>query len=339
MEPLTGEEIDKIDVKPEILNQERGMEMTETRIGKITRVPLREVWKHEALNFTKYLEENIDVLNDILDITLSNAEREKAVGNFNVDLVAEDKEGNPVVIENQLEKSDHGHLGKLITYLTAIEAKSAIWIVSNPRPEHVSAVAKLNESDLASFYLLKLEAIKIGDSKPAPLLTLIVGPSEEGREAGKTKKKLYDRYPIRERFWTQLLEYAKTKTKLHANISPSRYNWVGTSAGFLRGLGLNYGVRKDSIDVELYIDKGKDKDEENIAIFEKLEKQKNEIEETFGGKLEWQRLEGKQGCRIKKEMKIGGYRDDESKWPKIHEAAVDAMIRFEKALRPYIKAK
>jgi hypothetical protein len=226
-----------------------------------------------------------------------------------------------------------------MTYLTAIEAKSAIWIVSNPRPEHISTIAKLNESDLASFYLLKIEAIKIGNSKPAPLVTLIVGPSEEGREAGKIKKQLSERYIIREIFWTQLLEYEKTRTKLHANISPTRHNWLGTSAGLLRGFGLNYGVRKNSMDVELYIDKGKDKDEENLVFFEKLEKQKTKIEKTFGGMLEWQRLESKRACRIKKEITIGGYRDAEAKWPQIHEAAVDAMIKLEKALRPYIKAK
>lgn len=308
-------------------------------IGKIERLPLREVWKNEAKDFTPWLEDNIDILNEVLDITLSNPEREKSVGAFNVDLVAEDNGGNPVVIENQLEKSDHDHLGKLMTYLSAIDAQSAVWIVSNPRPEHISAISRLNESDLGSFYLLKIEAIKIGNSKPAPLVTLIVGPSEEGREAGKIKKQLSERYVIREKFWSQLLEYEKTKTKLHANISPSKHNWIGTSAGLLRGLGLNYGVRKDSMDVELYIDQGKEKEKENLCFFEKLEKQKTKIEKTFGGELEWERLEGKRACRIKKNIKIGGYRDDESKWPKIHQAAVDAMIRLEESLKPYIKGK
>ncbi len=102
-------------------------------IGKIERVALREVWKHEALDFTTWLEDNIDVLSDALDINLSSAEREKDAGAFSVDLVAEDDKGDPVVIENQLEKSNHDHLGKLITYLTAIGAKAAIWIVADVR--------------------------------------------------------------------------------------------------------------------------------------------------------------------------------------------------------------
>jgi len=84
-------------------------------IERLERVPLREVWKHEALDFSRWLEENIDVLNEILDLNLASADREQAAGVFSVDLVAEDESGNPVVIENQLDKSDHNHLGKLIT--------------------------------------------------------------------------------------------------------------------------------------------------------------------------------------------------------------------------------
>ena len=109
-------------------------------IGKIKRVALREVWKHEALDFTQWLQDNIDVLNEVLDIELSNPEREQSAGAFNVDIIAEDDSGDPVVIENQLEKSDHNHLGKIITYLVAIGAKTAIWIVADPRPEHVSSI-------------------------------------------------------------------------------------------------------------------------------------------------------------------------------------------------------
>jgi hypothetical protein len=128
------------------------------------------------------------MVSDVVNIFLNEAESEQAAGTFSVDLVARDSSGDPVVIENQLEKSDHDHLGKLLTDLVAFEAKTAIWIVSEPRPEHVSTITWLNESSPASFYLLKVEAIKIADSFPAPLLTLVVGPSEEGREVGKKKK-------------------------------------------------------------------------------------------------------------------------------------------------------
>ena len=304
-------------------------------IGKIQRVPLREVWKHEALELTKWLQDNIEVLNEPLDLSLSNAEREQSAGDFSVDLVAEDEDGGLVVIENQLEKSDHAHLGKLITYLTAIGAKKAIWIVAEPRPEHVAAITWLNEGSAAAFYLLKIEGIRISGSDPAPLLTLIVGPSEEGREVGEAKKELAERYDLRQHFWIELLKRAKDKTKLHANISPGQHGWIGAGSG-TRGLGFNYVILKHEGFVELYIDRGKEAGEESKTIFDSLAGCRDAIEKVFGEPLDWQRLEGKRTCRIKKSIPLGGYRDDESKWPSIQDAMIDAMIRLEKALKPYI---
>ena len=145
-------------------------------VGKIERLPLRDVWKHEARYFTTWLEENVEVLNDVIDLGLTTAQREQSAGSFSVDLVAEDEQGGTIIIENQLEKSDHDHLGKVITYLTMMQAKAAVWIVADPRPEHIAAITWLNsEVASADFYLLKVEAVRIGLSAPAPLLTLIVG--------------------------------------------------------------------------------------------------------------------------------------------------------------------
>lgn len=306
-------------------------------IGKIHRVGLREVWKHEALDFTTWLQNNIDVLSDAVGVDLVSAEREQAAGSFSVDIVAEDVDGNTVVIENQLEKSDHDHLGKVITYLVAMEAKSAIWIVSHPRPEHVAAVAWLNESTAASFYLLKMEAIKIGDSVPAPLLTLIVGPSDEGKELGKAKQEMHGRYALRKRFWTGLLDTAKKRTALHANISPSQYNWVGTSSG-IRGVNYNYTVRKDETQVELYIDFGKDRVDDNEIFYNSLLSNKERIESEYGQMLDWQSLEGKRACRISSVIPNGGYRNEEIEWPSIYEPLIDAMIKFEMALAEHLQA-
>ncbi len=306
-------------------------------IGKIERVKLREVWKHEALDFTRWLEENIDVLNDVLNISLSETEREQKAGAFSVDIIAEDDAGNVVVIENQLEKSDHDHLGKLITYLVAMDAKVAIWIVSEPRPEHVNAITWLNEASSASFYLLKLEAVKIGNSTPAPLLTLIVGPSEEAREVGKTKKEMVERHFLRKQFWEGLLEKAKSKTKLHSGISSSNYNWIGAGSG-VGGVGFNYSVRQHDAQVELYIDQDRESAEGkgNKLIFDKLHEHKDKIESVFGGPLNWERLDQRRACRISKVIPIAGYRDEE-KWPEAHDVLVDAMIKLDQALKPFLK--
>jgi hypothetical protein len=304
-------------------------------IGKIERVPLRDVWRHEAHNLTVWLEENIDVLNDALGLNIAGVEREQAAGAFSVDLVGEDDAGHTVVIENQLERSNHDHLGKLITYVAFTDARVAVWIVAEPRPEHVRAISWLNESSPADFYLLKIEGIKIGDSSPAPLLTLIVGPSEETREVGEAKKERSERYHIRRRFWTQLLDRAKQRTKLHAAVSPKEYSWVATGAG-KSGLSYTYNVTQHGTTVELYIDRGADGAEENKRIFDSLATHKQEIERAYGGPLSWEPLEEKRGCRIAARFTDGGYRDDEERWPQIHDTMIDAMVRLERALKPHV---
>jgi Domain of unknown function (DUF4268) len=312
-------------------SEQNGAQSTAT-VGKIERVPLRQVWPHEAHDLTTWLEANVDVLNDVLGLSLTNVEREQAAGAFSVDLVAEDSSGGTAVIENQLERSDHDHLGKLITYTAFTEARTAIWIVADPRPEHVRAGSWLNESAPTDFYLLKIEGIRIGNSPPAPLLTLIVGPSQESREAGEVKKDRAERYHIRRRFFAELLESAKARTRLHAAISPSEYSWVGAGAG-KSGVSFNYTITQHGTTTELYIDTGNA--DENQLIFKELEAHKQEIEASFGGPLSWEPLESKRGCRIAVRRTDGGYRD-EDRWPQIQDHMIEAMIRLESALRPYV---
>lgn len=306
--------------------------MTTPAIGRLERVPLRQVWNHEAYDFTPWLQNNIAILNEALGLSLENVEREQEAGLFSVDLVAEDEGGGKVIIENQLEKSNHDHLGKLITYLTAHSARAAIWIVSEPRPEHVAAIAWLNDSSSADFYLVKVEAVRIADSPPAPMLTLIVGPSAETEAVSRTKKEFAERYDIRLRWWTRLV--ATPSAKLHSHIAPGIYSWIGVNSG-MRGLGLNYSVTQDTCSAELYIDRGKNADEENKTLFDQLFAKREEIEAAFGGPLVWQRLDGKRACRIRADFD-GGYRSEEDEWEPIQAPLIDAMNRLERALKPHI---
>src|SRR4051812_29677364 len=120
--------------------------MNVEKIGRLERLPLRQIWEHEAYDFTQWLQDNVEALSEALNLSLVNVDREQAAGAFSIDLVAQVEGGGAVVIENQLDKSNHDHLGKLITYLTSMAAKTAIWIVADPRPEHVAAITWLNES-------------------------------------------------------------------------------------------------------------------------------------------------------------------------------------------------
>ena len=307
--------------------------MSKAPIGKLQRVSLREVWKHEARDFTQWLQENIDVLNSALGLNLVNVDREQAAGSFSIDLVAEDEGGGTVIIENQLEKSNHDHLGKLITYLTAMSARAAIWIVSEPRPEHVAAIAWLNESMSADFYMVKVEAVRIGSSPAAPLLTVIVGPSQETKTVGSSKKELAERYDIRRKWWETLV--SRPEAKLHAHISPGIYSWIGTSSG-IRGLNLNYAVTQDECSAGLYIDRGKDSEAENYSIFDQLIAHRSQIDKAAKQKLIWDRMDGRRACRIYIFFE-GGYKSPEENWDAIQIKLVAAMNSLEAAIRPYLK--
>ena len=306
-------------------------------IGKLEKVNLRNVWMNEAKDFTSWLSNNLDMLSDHIDCELSLLEREKRTGSFSADIFAEGPNGETVVIENQLERTDHDHLGKLVTYLSNLEAKIAIWITSYPRPEHITAINWLNEISPAdiSFFLVKVEAYTIGNSEPAPLFTTICGPSPEAKEIGVQKQDMAERHLKRIEFWKQLLDKAKEINPLHANVSPSKDNWVTAGAG-KSGMGWSYSITMDKGSVELFIDRGPDKKEETDQIYEMIVKDREKIEEAFGDTLEWGKKEGRRVCRIKSHCTIGGLKHADQ-WNEIQNDMVDRMKRLENALRPSLK--
>lgn len=307
------------------------------KIGKLEKVSLREIWRNEAKDFTSWLEDNLEILADSLDLSLRIIEREGRVGTFAVDLLAEDNEGNKAIVECQLEKTDHDHLGKVLTYLTNLEAKTAIWICSDPRPEHVKSITWLNEVTPAdvSFYLVKVEGVRIGESSPAPLFSVICAPSEETKEIGKEREEFAERHRKRLEFWNQLLAKSKERTKLHANISPSKENWIGAGAG-KSGLSYQYVIGKNWGGIELYIDKGKGAAEVNDQIYSTLHAKKDEIESEFGENLIWDQREGVRMRRIGLIYREVGLKD-EDKWDNLQDKMIDAMVRLEKALKNHIR--
>lgn len=305
-------------------------------IGRLQPVPLRDLWKHEAKDFGQWLAENLEILGEKLGISLSLVQREKDAGIFKVDIQAEDENGDNVIIECQLERTDHDHLGKLITYNKALDAKKAIWICKEACPEHIQAVNWLNEStpEGNSFYLVKVEAVRIGDSLAAPLFQVICSPSAEFKQAGKEKGELARRHILRREFWGQLLDKSKAKTKLFSNVSPSTDNWIAAGAG-KAGLTYNFTITMDAAHAELYIDKGKGSEEINKKRFKFLYDNKGDIEHTYGGSLNWISTEGRRSTVIHAKVSDCGLRDTE-KWDDTQDMMIDAMVRLEKALRPHI---
>ena len=307
------------------------------KVGKIDKLPLREIWNHEATDFTPWLEENIEILGDVIGLHLSVVEREKTIGTFSLDLLAEDDSSNKVIIENQLETTDHKHLGQVLVYMIGLDAKTAIWICSDARQEHISVVNWLNEITPADmlFYLIKVEGIKIGESLPAPLFSVVCAPSEDIKEMGRTKEEFAERHKLRLEFWARLLEKSKARTQLHSNRSPTKDYWLSTTAG-KAGLTYTYNITKDAASVGLYIDKGKNSDDLNRQIFKIFHDKKDEIEADFGGSLVWDVVEGRRYCGIYWNTHDSGLFDQE-KWDSLQNKLIDAMIRLERAFKKHIQ--
>lgn len=311
------------------------MDAVEPAIGKIKKVNLREIWKHEAIDFTTWMRDNPDVISEVVGINLVNVESETSTGNFNVDLLAETLSGETVVIENQLEKSDHDHLGKIITYLTSFDAKIAIWICSEPRAEHIKAIGWLNESTDCRFFLIKLEGVKIGDSSPAPLLTLIAGPSDLSKDVGSAKREISEKHRLRYSFWERLLARSREKHQLFSSISPSDYTWVGAGSG-KTGIQYTFWLTKSEVKIILYIDRGKGKEEDNLSILKKLEGNKGEIEAAFGHSLEWLEMPDNRACEVRFIACDKGLDAPGEEWEAMVESATSEMVNFEAAFKKQI---
>ncbi|MDE7293447.1 MAG: DUF4268 domain-containing protein [Oscillospiraceae bacterium] len=267
-------------------------------IGKLEEVDIRDLWAHEQYNFSEWLsrEENIEYLNDILGLTLVDIEKEKSVGAFYCDIVAKDEMSDiTVIIENQLEPTNHDHLGKIITYASGLNANVIVWIVKEAREEHRSAVEWLNNvtDSNTNFFLIEIHAYKIGDSVPAPKFEIIEEPNgfiknTRGQKDSKEISQLQSEYLT---FWTEFNNVVNSEGKPFNPKKPRAKHYyniaIGTSKAVI-SVTLN---KKSQIGVELYIKDDKD-------LFDYLYSHKDEIERELSFELDWRRLDNKNASRI-----------------------------------------
>ena len=318
----------------------------ENEIGKVTPAKVKDVWGLES-NFTSYLKENIELLSEALGLELSNPRQEEGTGSgMRVDLLADlgeaenEDELNKIVIENQFGKSDHDHLGKLITYLASFGADIAIWIVEQPRQEHIDSVNWLNKTSEADFYLVKLEVIKIGDSPYAPIFTPIVKPSE--RKVQSVRKNLDSNssktIEACRKWWQKLrgLEEHKDYTYSFNDSFYYRDAKYSTATTGKRGLRFSYVVTSDTFRIELALGRtGNDMKKQ----YQVLEAKKQEIESAFGKPLKWvdDVKEGETGRRrILYSRKGVGVNSPPTEWAHAQKEIIEKAKELQKVLRPHI---
>ena len=306
-------------------------------IGKMRKVHLREVWKNEARDFTTWLYENLQILSEELEMNLNPSDKEKRIGSFFIDITAEDGSGRKVIIENQLEKTDHDHLGKIITYCTNFGADIAIWISANPRPEHQKAIEWLNETGTGvTFYLVRIDAYQIDKSRPAPKFTIVTGPSETSELISTEKKQDTERYRLRREFWNGLLSKMNQKTDLFSNISAGTDYMLQKASG-IPGISYIYWVNNNTSSTVVYIDRGKESHYENRNIFKSLYAEKAAIEKPFGNDLKWMNADTMRCCMISNGVGNSGFQNQQQ-WDQLQDALVDSMIKLEKSIKPHLNS-
>lgn len=314
------------------------MNQSKKLLGSLERVDLRGFWEDEAREFTPWLaqEQNLRLLGEAIGIDLEFEATESRVGVFKADIVAKEVgTEDRVIIENQLERTNHDHLGKLLTYASGLGARVVVWIASEITDEHRRALDWLNEitGEQFSFFALEIELWRIGNSEPAPKFNLVCRPndwaksltgSESPSEPTETKLTQLG-------FWKGLVDFANVKgTALSLRKPPPRH-WYSLAVGRSRfNLSLTANTRLRRIGCELYI-----RHRQSKKAFALLQEQRDAIEAELGV-LEWKELPHKRDCRVVQYR--SGAIDDRTQWPELHAWLLERAESFYKTFSKRIRS-
>lgn len=310
--------------------------MIMANIGKLEEVDVRELWKHEQYDFSNWLakESNLEYLNDILGLTLTDVNKEVYVGPYRCDLVAKDETSEiTVIIENQLEGTNHDHLGKIITYASGLDAKVMVWIVREAKEEHRAAVEWLNNNtnNDINFFLIEIHAYKIGDSNPAPKFEVVEKPNDFVKRS-KTKSEDNEqnkRHSERLIFWEQFNQIIASRGKPFNIRKATTDHWYDVTLGTSDAhIAISLVNRDGIIVVEVYINNNKD-------LFDDLYGNREEIENQLGFTLVWDRLDNKKASRIKHTVPGLNF-DDHSNYSMLMNQIIDIAVKMRDVFKKYL---
>lgn len=305
-----------------------------TNLGTLKKITdLRSIWPHEALNFTPWVAENVDLLVDAVGLDITVDETESSVGDFNVDIYAsETGTDRKIIIENQLEDTDHDHLGKLITYASGKGADVVIWVVKHAREEHKAAVEWLNNhtDDKIGFFLCEIKLFQIGDSQIAPAFTVVERPNDWTKEIRKTAS-ANSTQQQRLEYWQAFNDYAFSDanfSRIFNKRKPTTDHWMDFSIGSSAcHIAVSQIQKRKAVDVELYINDDKE-------LFKSLFAHKDEIEKNMEMELEWKELPERKASRILIEKTVD--LDDRATWPEQFDYIMDTCIKMKRAFKRYL---
>jgi hypothetical protein len=311
-------------------------------LGRLEKIDLRDIWRTEDQDFTPWLarDENISLLADTLGLELEVEAQEKEVGPFRADILCKDIHNDSwVLIENQLARTDHRHLGQLITYAAGLKAVTIVWVAATFTEEHRAALDWLNAvtGDDFRFFGLEVELWRIGESPAAPKFNIVSKPNEWSKTVGAATRRieaeaLTDTKQLQLAFWEQL----HAELQAHPGIrtqKPRPQHWTNLPIGRSGArLGAILNSREEKIAVELYLG-----DENAMAYFRELEANQVAIEEELGYAVDWRALPDKRASRIlllREKCPL----EDQSRWPEYRAWLTAKLEDFDRVFRPKVKA-
>jgi len=311
-------------------------------IGKLTRVELREIWKNEEYDFSSWLAEaeNLSQLGDALGISLELEAQEQYVGPFRADLLCKDTATEHwVLIENQLERTDHTHLGQLLTYAAGLNVVTIVWIADHFSEEHRATLDWLNErtDEKINFFGLEVELWQIGDSPIAPKFNVVSQPNEWTRsiQAAATESvELSVHKQTQLRFWTAFRAFMESNSHIRCQKAYPQH-WMNHSIGrtgiHLTSIASLWDSESDTKNPEIRVE---------LALvgqnakqhFAALEKSKEQIEKELGFSLVWHNPEDKNACRVYVRQNADFL--NPALWPEQHQWLKEKLETFHRVFAP-----
>ena len=319
-------------------------QISSVQLGRLESVEPRDIWRDEARDFTPWLLGNADYLGEVLGLEIELEAREHPVGSFSLDLYGRDiTNGCVLIVENQLESTDHRHLGQLLTYAAGTGAKTVVWVSPEFRDERQKALDFLNSAAAAAqdsrirYFGVEVGVVRIADSVPAPRFTVVASPSDWSAEFALSQAgdEINPRKAMYRAFWAEYLNELHSKHEGTTNVrATSSANWI--TGNYLRkGVSLNLAfIKGGEVSVEIYIDLGDA--QKNEEVLTALAESKVKVESDVGEPLLWQDLPGKRACRIR--LVRAGSLDEPQSHPALIKQLASQHVAFKRIFKPLVEA-
>ena len=302
------------------------------QLGKMKKIKdLRSVWKNEPKNFSKWLseEENLNLLGNEIGVDITLDQLESRVGDFSIDILATEVDTNKkIIIENQLEDTNHDHLGKIITYASGKNAEIIIWIVKRAREEHRKAIEWLNDNIDAkiSFFLVEIELWQIDNSPLAPHFNVIERPNDWAKNV-KNLESLSETKQLQYKFWQAFCDYAFKRDDMEREFSqrkthPQHWYTLGVP-GKQYTINTAVNTQKKQISVDIYIPNDKN-------FFHEILNEKQKIENMFGSCLEW--IEAGKDCRIVAKKNVDIKNSFDNNWNQLFDWLITTSLKMKEII-------